>query len=64
MRQIFFFISLAVLGFGLYLIYFYDVPDAQVSVNLFTGWFLIIVGAGSILTNLFWSQPKENKPKD
>ncbi len=64
MRQIFLFISLAVLGFGLYLIYFYDVPDAQVTINNFTGWFMIIIGVGSILVNLFWSKPKNTKPKD
>ena len=58
MRQIFLFISLAVLGFGLYLMYFYDVPDSQASINFFVSWFLIIVGCGSLLMNLFWSGKK------
>jgi len=58
MKHIFLFISLAVLGFGLYLKYFYDVPDAQISINFFVSWFLIIVGCSSLLINLFWSSKK------
>ena len=61
MRYIFYAISIAVLGFGLYLEYIYDVPDASVTVNFFTGWFLIVVGASSLLINLFWSSPKRRK---
>lgn len=61
MRQIFLFVSLAVLGFGLYLKFLYDVPDSQISINFFTSWFLIIVGAASMLMNLFWSSPKKRK---
>ena len=61
MRQIFLFVSLAVLGFGLYLKFFYDVPDVQTQINFFVSWFLIIVGVSSLLINLFWSNPKKNK---
>jgi len=49
------------LGFGLYLKLFYDVPDSEMQVNFFTSWFLIIVGAASMLMNLFWSTPKKRR---
>ena len=62
MRQIFIFISLAVLGFGLYLRFFYDVPDSQAQINLFVSYFLIIVGISSLLMNLFWGN--QNKIKE
>lgn len=58
MRSIFLFLSLAIIGTGLYFKFFYDVPDAQESINYFVSWFLIIVGTGSLLINLFWSTPK------
>ncbi len=61
MRQIFFFISLIVLGFGLYLNLFYDVPDVQITINFFVSWFLIIISISSILINLFWSKARKNK---
>ncbi len=64
MRQIFLFVSLGVLGFGLYLRFFYDVPDAQITINFFTGWFLIIVGIASLLMNLFWTKPKKSNDKE
>lgn len=60
MRQIFIFISLAVLGLGLYFQFFYDVPDSQITINFFTSWFLIIVAVSSLLMNLFWTNPKKN----
>jgi hypothetical protein len=59
MKQIFLFISLMVLGFGLYLLFFTDVPDSQEQTNLFTSWFLIIIGVSSALINLFWSNAKK-----
>jgi hypothetical protein len=59
-RQIFIFISLAIIGFGLYLNFFYDVPDVQTTINFFTSWFLIIVGISSLLINLFWGKPKNS----
>ncbi len=63
MKQIFLFISLAVIGVGLYLMYFYDVPDSQVSINFFVSWFFVIVGVSSLLTNLFWTtKPKPKNP--
>jgi vacuolar-type H+-ATPase subunit I/STV1 len=62
MKQIFYFISLALLGFGIYLKFFYDVPDAQEAVNFFTGWFFIIVGIASFLVNIFWSEPDNGNP--
>ena len=59
MKQIFIFISLAVLGFGLYLKFFYDTPDEQITINLFVSGFLIIAGTSSLLVNLFWSKKKK-----
>ncbi len=64
MRQIFLFISLGVLGFGLYLQFFYDVPDAQITINFFTSWFLIIIGISSLLMNLFWTNLKKKNGKE
>jgi vacuolar-type H+-ATPase subunit I/STV1 len=64
MKNIFYFISLALLSFGLYLKYFYDVPDVQETVNFFTSWFFIIIGIASILINIFWSQSGNKKPKE
>ncbi len=61
MRQIFLFVSLAVVGFGLYLKFFYDVPDEQITINFFVGWFLIIVGVSSLLMNIVWSTSRKNK---
>jgi hypothetical protein len=61
MKQIFLFVSLAVLGFGLYLKFFYDVPDSQIQINFFVSWFLIIAAIASLLMNLFWSNPKKRK---
>ena len=61
MKQIFQFVSLAVLGFGIYLKFFYDVPDSQIQINFFVSWFLIIVAVASLLMNLFWSSPKKRK---
>ncbi len=61
MKQIFLFVSLAVLGFGLYLKFFYDTPDSQIQINFFVSWFLIIVAIASLLMNLFWSNPKKRK---
>ena len=61
MKQIFLFVSLAVIGFGLYLKFFYDVPDEQIATNFFVGWFLIIVGASSLLMNLLWSAKKKQR---
>jgi hypothetical protein len=64
MRQIFLFVSLVVIGFGLYLKFFYDTPDEQLTINFFVSWFLIIVGASSLLMNLAWSTSKKNRNKD
>lgn len=59
MRPIFLFISLAVIGFGLYLNLLYDVPDSQEKINFFTSWFLIILGVSSLLINFFWPARKK-----
>jgi hypothetical protein len=64
MRQIFLFVSLAIIGFGLYLKFFYDTPDDQISINFFVSWFLIIVGTSSLLMNLFWSTKKRQRSID
>jgi hypothetical protein len=61
MKQIFLFVSLAVIGFGLYLKFFYDTPDEQVAINFFVSWFLLIVGSSSLLINLFWSKKKKQR---
>ena len=61
MKQIFLFVSLAVLGFGMYLKFFYDTPDSQIQINFFVSWFLMIVAVASLLMNLFWSSPKKRK---
>ncbi len=61
MKQIFLFISLAVIGVGLYLMYFYDVPDAQAAINFFVSWFFIIVGISSLLINIFWTSTPAHK---
>ena len=58
MKQIFLFISLIVIGAGIYLKYFYDVPDSQTEINFFVSWFFIIVGISSLLINIFWQTPK------
>jgi hypothetical protein len=64
MRQIFLFVSLAVIGFGLYLKFFYDTPDEQITINFFVSWFLIIVGASTLLMNIAWSTSKKQRNKD
>ncbi len=61
MRLVFLLVAVALLGFGLYLRLFYDVPDAQESINFFTSWFFIIVGAGALLANLFWGRKQTSK---
>jgi vacuolar-type H+-ATPase subunit I/STV1 len=61
MRQIFLFVSLAMLCFGLYLGLFYDVPDSQEKINFFVSWFLIIIGISSLLINLLWDAKKKRK---
>jgi len=61
MRQVFLFVSLAILCFGLYLRLFYDVPDSQEKINFFVSWFFIIIGISSLLTNLLWDTKKKEK---
>ena len=63
MRQIALFLSLAVLGIGLYLKYFNDVPDNQATINFFVSGFLMIVGVGTLLMNLVWKSPKSKSPE-
>jgi len=60
MRQIFLFVSLAIIGTGLYLKFLYDVPDSQETINFFVSWFFIIAGASSLMINIFW-ESKKNK---
>lgn len=64
MRKVFLFVSLVFIGLGLYLKFFYDVPDSQETINFFTSWFFIIVGISSLLINLFWSSPKKNSNRE
>ena len=64
MRQLFLFVSLAVIGVGLYLKFFYDTPDEQLTIHFFVSWFLIIVGASSLLMNIVWSTSKKGRNKD
>lgn len=54
MKQVFLFISLVIVGAGIYLKFFYDVPDNREVINFFVSWFLIIIGISSMLINLFW----------
>ena len=58
MKQVFLFISFIVTGAGIYLKYFYDVPDSQIEINFFVSWFFIIVGISSLLINIFWKTKK------
>jgi len=58
MKQVFLFVSLAIAGVGIYLKFFFDVPDNQEVINFFVSWFLIIIGISSILINLFWKTHK------
>ena len=58
MKQVFLFISLAIVGAGIYLKFFYDVPDNQEVINFFVSWFLIIIGISSMLINVFWKTHK------
>jgi hypothetical protein len=60
MKQIFFFVSLFVISIGVYLKFFYDVPDSQESINFFVSWFLIIIGVSSLLINLVWDTSRKN----
>jgi hypothetical protein len=53
-KQIFLFVSLVVIGAGVYLKFIYDVPDNQEEINFFVSWFLMIVGVSSLLINLLW----------
>jgi len=62
MKQALFFISLALLGTGIYLKFFYDVPDTAETINFFTSWFFIIIGTAALLANAFWSS--HGKPRD
>lgn len=61
MKQVFLFISLAIVGVGIYLKFFYDVPDNQEVINFFVSWFLIIIGISSMLINLFWKTQKSRR---
>jgi ABC-type transport system involved in cytochrome c biogenesis permease subunit len=58
MKQVFLFISLIIVGAGIYLKFFYDVPDSQTGINFFVSWFFVIVGVSSLLINIFWQTPK------
>ncbi len=64
MRQLFLFISLGVLCFGIYLWQFYDVPDSQIMINFYVSRFLAISGASSVLMNIFWSSSKKRKSEE
>ena len=63
MRRIFGFLSLAVLGLGIYLKVAYDVPDSQETINVFVSGFLMILGVSGLLINLFWKSAGQT-PKD
>jgi len=61
MRYVSLFLSLFVLGVGVYLKFLYDVPDNQESINFFASRFLIIVGVSTLLINLFWKVPRRRE---
>ena len=54
MRRVFVFLSLAVLGLGIYLKVAYDVPDSQETINFFVSGFLMIAGVSGLLISLLW----------
>jgi hypothetical protein len=58
-KQIFIFISVGLVGLGLYLNFFYDAPDSQATANFFTSWFLVIVGIAGLLINLLWKKSSQ-----
>jgi hypothetical protein len=58
MRQIFFFITLAILVFGLYLKFFYDVPDIQEVTNMWVSWLLLILGIMGIVVSVLWKKKR------
>ncbi|MCX6645940.1 MAG: hypothetical protein NTY09_06250 [bacterium] len=64
MKQISLFISLIIIGAGLYLKFIYDVPDNQETINFFVSWFMIIIGISSLLVNLLWSSKPVRKHDD
>ncbi len=64
MKQFFSILSVIIVGAGVYLKFFYDVPDAQESINFFVSWFLIIVGIAGFLITIFWSSPKHTHNND
>jgi len=65
MKQIFLFVSIFLVGVGFYLMYFYDVPDEQATINFFVSWFLMIVGISSLLINVVWKDTaKSSKHKN
>lgn len=64
MKQIFLFVSLIVIGIGLYLKFIYDVPDSQELINRFVSGLFIIIGVSSLLINLFWKSPTRKGPKE
>jgi LPXTG-motif cell wall-anchored protein len=43
---------------GLYLKFFYDVPDAEQATNDSVGTFLIILGAAGVLGSLLWKRKR------
>jgi vacuolar-type H+-ATPase subunit I/STV1 len=56
MKNLSIILSVILLFTGIYLVFFYDVPDADGTLNFFTGWFLVITGVASALVNIFWSE--------
>jgi hypothetical protein len=64
MRQIFLFISMVVIGGGLYLKFIYDVPDSQAQINFFVSWFVIVIGVGSLLVNIFWKNARDKNKQN
>jgi hypothetical protein len=64
MKQLFLFVSLAVICLGLYLKFLYDVPDAQEVIYRFVRGFFLIIGISSLLINLFWKSADNKGPKE
>jgi hypothetical protein len=63
-KQIFILVSLVVLGCGIYLKFFYDVPDDQETTNFFVSGFLMITGISTLLINLFWDAQKKKRNEE
>ncbi len=64
MKQLLTVLFLLSVAGGLYLKFFYDVPDAEEQINFFVSWFLVIVGLAGFLITIFWETPRPPRNTD